>query len=389
MPSLTDAQLLRDYARTGSERAFGEIVSRHTNLVYSAALRQSGSPELAREITQDVFTDLARKAPALAATLHDDAALGGWLYKGTRYLTLNALRDERRRVAREQKLMHEVDSTPDADEWARVAPVLDEAMAGLNDTEREAVVLRYFQNLDFQSVGRALGVSDDTAQKRVTRAVEHLRELLAKRGVAVGGSGFAMLLAANSVQAVPVGLSQAISAGVFAKTVTPIIAFGIVAMTSTQKILVAVLLLALLTLPGTLLLARKTFSTKKSPPSNLLYFTDLADVGFATPEAALQTYHEAIINQTKRGPLSTTRFKDLWNVPDDFDDPAAKYAINTGWGFGSEVGYRILNQERVASNEVRVVLEYYKRDGSSFQRPQTLIENKAHWRIQPMSIKRG
>jgi RNA polymerase sigma factor (sigma-70 family) len=250
MSTLNDAPLLRDFARTGSERAFGELVLRHTNLVYSAALRQTSCPELAREITQDVFTDLARKAPALAEKMHDHASLGGWLYTSTRYLALNAIRDERRRVLREHKLMHEADSTPDADAWADVAPVLDEAMAELNDPEREAVVLRYFQNLDFQSVGRALGVSDDTAQKRVTRALDHLRELLAKRGVTVGGSGLAILISTNAVLVAPAGMSAAILstalAGTAISAATLATAAKTLVMTTTQKVAVTLVVAAFL-----------------------------------------------------------------------------------------------------------------------------------------------
>ncbi len=206
MTPRTDAELLRTYARDATEPAFGELVTRYTGLVYSAALRQCASPELAREVTQDVFTDLARKARTLAKNFSGDSTLGPWLYKSTRYAALNAARDERRRVARELTLMPELHGPPDEPAWDRVAPVLDDAMAELNDAEREAVVLRYFQNLDFHAVGRALHVSDDTAQKRVSRAVERLRELIAKRGVTVGGSGLMILLAANSVQAAPIGL---------------------------------------------------------------------------------------------------------------------------------------------------------------------------------------
>jgi len=206
MTPRTDAELLRAYVRDAAESAFGELVTRYTNLVYSAALRQCACPELAREVTQDVFTDLARKARTLAENISDDATLGPWLYKSTRYAALNAARDERRRVARALTLMPELHGPPDEPPWNRVAPVLDDAMAELNDAEREAVVLRYFQNLDFHAVGRALNVSDDTAQKRVSRAIERLRELIAKRGVTVGGSGLVILLAANSVQAAPIGL---------------------------------------------------------------------------------------------------------------------------------------------------------------------------------------
>src|SRR5437764_12398869 len=159
MQPKSDAQLLREYAACGAESAFGEIVSRHTNLVYSAAFRQSGSPDAAREIAQSVFTDLARKARTLAKELSADASLAGWLYRGTRYAALNSRREERRRQAREKTVMEHFNLAPATeDDWARVAPVLDEAMNELGEADREAVLLRYFQNQDFQAVGRALGV---------------------------------------------------------------------------------------------------------------------------------------------------------------------------------------------------------------------------------------
>ena len=209
----SDAQLLRKYAEQGSEPAFAEIVARHTDLVYSAACRQSGSPELAGEVAQSVFTDLARKARALAGGLSAEASLAGWLYRGTRLATLNLLRVERRRQAHERLVMENFDPAPaTVPDWERVAPMLDEAMADLGDADREAVLLRYFQNQDFQMVGLALGVSDDAAQKRVSRAVEHLREFLAKRGVAAGASGLVLVIAANSVQAAPAGLAISLAA---------------------------------------------------------------------------------------------------------------------------------------------------------------------------------
>lgn len=208
MPNKSDAQLLREYAADGREPAFGEIVARHTDLVYSAALRQSGAPEAAREIAQSVFIDLARKARTLAKELDEHASLAGWLYRGTRYAVLNSLRDERRRQARDKIVMEQFNPAPAAeDDWACVAPVLDEAMSELGDADREAVLLRYFQNQDFQAVGRALGVSEDAAQKRVSRAVDRLRDLLTERGVAVGATGLVLLISANSIQAAPSGIA--------------------------------------------------------------------------------------------------------------------------------------------------------------------------------------
>src|SRR2546422_10042480 len=169
MQRKTDAQLLREYARNGSEAAFGELVSRHADLVYSAALRQVIEPDFARDVAQSVFADLARKAKSLSG----DVLLAGWLYRSTRFAALTFLRNERRRQNRERQAMQLLDppgeSSPD---WDRIRPVLDEAMANLNDADRDALVLRFFKNEDLRAVGIALGTSEDAAQKRVTRSEE-------------------------------------------------------------------------------------------------------------------------------------------------------------------------------------------------------------------------
>lgn len=161
----SDAQLLRAYAERGTEAAFAEIVSRHTDLVYSAALRQVNSPDHARDVTQSVFTDLARKARELSWKLTPEASLVGWLYRGTRFAARDLNRTEIRRTQRERQAMEQVhpapESTPD---WEQLRPALDDAMAELDDTDRDAVLLRYFKNHDLRTIGAALGISDDAAQ---------------------------------------------------------------------------------------------------------------------------------------------------------------------------------------------------------------------------------
>jgi RNA polymerase sigma factor (sigma-70 family) len=212
MQEQSDAQLLREYAERSCEPAFREIVTRHADLVYSAALRCVNSPDLACDIAQSVFTDLSRKARPLADKLAENASLVGWLYRSTRFAALNQLRDDRRRLAHERQAMEQLLSNSEpAPDWDRIRPVLDEAMDDLKDEDRDALLLRYFKNHDFRDVGRALGVSDDAAQKRVSRAVEQLREFFAKRGVTVGASGLVVVIAANAVQAAPAGLAVAIS----------------------------------------------------------------------------------------------------------------------------------------------------------------------------------
>jgi RNA polymerase sigma factor (sigma-70 family) len=213
MQPQSDAWLLREYAEHGKECAFAEITARHTNLVYSAALRQVDSPDLAAEIAQQTFIGLARGAQALTQKLAEDASLAGWLCRIARNLSLNLRRDEFRRHSRERQAMAQHDPTPETlPDWEQLRPLLDEAMADLSETDYDAIVLRYYQQQDLRSVGRALGLSDDAAQKRVSRAVEQLRESFAKRGLTLGAGGLVAVISANAVQAAPVGLAVAISA---------------------------------------------------------------------------------------------------------------------------------------------------------------------------------
>lgn len=244
MQPKSDAQLLRDYAERGAEAAFTELVQRHTNLVYSAALRQIELPDIAAEITQNVFVGLARGAKTLAPNLNAGASLAGWLYRSARNLSLNHRRDEFRRQTRERLAMEQILTPPDAaTDWEKLRPVLDDAMSELNETDYDAVVLRFFQNQDFCAVGAAIGVSHDAAQKRVSRALEKLREHLSKRKVTTTASALALVVSANAVQAAPTGLAITIStaalAGTAVSTATVVAATTkTIAMTTLQKTLV-------------------------------------------------------------------------------------------------------------------------------------------------------
>lgn len=239
----SDAELLREYAKGGGDSAFAEVVRRHTNLVYSAALRQSDSTDVAAEITQSVFVDLARRAATLAPRLPAEASVAGWLCRSARNQALNFRRSEFRRHARERLAMEQLlpisESSPD---WERLRPVLDAAMAELPESDYDAIVLRFFQNQDLRSVGRVLGVSDDTAQKRVSRAVEKLREQLTRRGVTTTAAALSITITANAVHAAPAGLILTISAaamtGTAAAATTTATITKTIAMTTLQKALI-------------------------------------------------------------------------------------------------------------------------------------------------------
>src|SRR5579862_3733272 len=140
-------------------------------------------------------------------SLREGTVLSGWLYHTARLTAANYVRSEVRRAQREQEAMHSFLNESEPDAWGRVAPFLDEAMSGLNENDRNAVVLRFFESKSFQEVGASLGTSEDAAKMRVSRAVEKLRKLLVQRGVALSAAVLCGSLAANSVYAAPVGLA--------------------------------------------------------------------------------------------------------------------------------------------------------------------------------------
>lgn len=207
-----DAELLRRYFEEDANDAFAELVRRHVNLVYSVALRQlNGDAHLASDATQLVFTDLARKAGSLVG----HRVLAGWLFTSTRFATAKLVRGERRRQAREQEahLMQQLshdDSAAQLD-WRQVRPVLDDVIGELNDHDREAILLRFFEGRDYTSVGAKLNLADNTARMRVDRALEKLRGLLEQRGVKSTSAALAVALANQAVVAAPVGLAATVT----------------------------------------------------------------------------------------------------------------------------------------------------------------------------------
>jgi RNA polymerase sigma factor (sigma-70 family) len=239
----SDQQLLQDYAHHRSETAFAELVRRHIDLVYSAALRRLGDAHLAEDIAQGTFTALAQNAPVLAG----HPVLSGWLHRTTQNLAANLIRTNLRRQTREQEAVtmnQLLSSAPDDVNWQSIAPHLDAALDELESPDRDVVMLRYFEKKSAREAAVQLGLSEAAAQKRVSRAVDRLREFFAKRGVTVGASGLAVVISAHAVQAAPVGLALTISTaaaltGTTLATTATVTATKAIAMTALQKTVVA------------------------------------------------------------------------------------------------------------------------------------------------------
>ncbi|MES1180352.1 MAG: sigma-70 family RNA polymerase sigma factor [Verrucomicrobiota bacterium] len=238
MNDQTDSQLLRAYAEHRAEPAFAELVRRHVDFVYSAAQRMVCDAHLAEDVTQAVFVALAKNA----AQLMDRPVLSGWLHRTAQNLAAQTVRTDVRRRAREQEAvaMNELIAGEPEAGWERIAPHLDAALGELSESDRDALLLRYFERKSAQEMAQTLGISDEAAQKRVSRAVERLREFFSKRNVTIGASGLAVLISANAVQAAPIGLAATISAtailaGTAIHTSTVITATKAIAMTTLQK----------------------------------------------------------------------------------------------------------------------------------------------------------
>jgi RNA polymerase sigma factor (sigma-70 family) len=208
MDHRSDIELLAEFAGSGCERAFAEVVSRHVDLVYSTAFRQVQNASLAEEVTQAVFVLLARKARSLGSK----TVVSAWLFRTARFASQDALKGEFRRKRREQQAFELQTANPASGEaWREVAPKLDEALANLSEQDRTAILLRYFENKSFREVGMALSLGEEAARKRVDRAVGKLREKFVSKKIEIPDAVLTGLITAHAIQAAPCGLGLSAS----------------------------------------------------------------------------------------------------------------------------------------------------------------------------------
>jgi len=285
-----------------SDAAFAALVTRHINLVYSVALRHVGDPHQAEEITQAVFILLARKAPQL----RHDKALSSWLFQATRLTASNFVRGETRRHRREQEAhMQAVLDESGNDVWRQIAPLLDSAVGSLSEKDRQAIVLRFYEGRNLRHVGAALGVSEDAAEKRVSRAIERLREFLAKRGVTAGAGGLAVVITANAVQAAPVGLAATLSSAALASAATGSGALTLLKFMTATKLKTAMIAAAAAGVATTLVIQQQSQAKIRESDGALQQQADQL--------ARLQTERERLSNLLARanGPAAEDRLSEL------------------------------------------------------------------------------
>jgi len=209
MQELDDITLLGEYAARDSEEASAALVTRHIDRVYSVALRHTRNPHHAEEITQAVFVMLAQKSKRLRKGI----VLEGWLYQTARLTALTRIRSEIRRARREQEAyMQNVANENESPAWREIAPLLDAALAGLNEAERNAVVLRFFYGKSLGEIGTSFGASEDAVRMRINRAIGRLQKFFSRHGVTSTADAVVGTIAANSVQLAPMTLAKSVTA---------------------------------------------------------------------------------------------------------------------------------------------------------------------------------
>jgi RNA polymerase sigma factor (sigma-70 family) len=216
--ALEDSELLRRYADERAEVAFAELVRRRIGLVYSVALRQTrGDRHRAADATQAVFTDLARKA----AVLSRRPVLAGWLYRSAQFAAAGLMRAEQRRHAREEEAQRMetilADQSP-APEWEKVRGLLDDVLSEMDEHDRDAVLLRYFDGRPFADIGRQLRLTENAARMRVERALDKLNAALSRRGITSSSAMLGTALAQQVGTAAPAGLAATVTGTAVAQT---------------------------------------------------------------------------------------------------------------------------------------------------------------------------
>ena len=182
---MNDDELIREFASSRSEQAFRRLVDRHCDLVFSVASRVTQNPDLARDVSQQVFSKLAARPGAVATGV----PLSAWLHRTCRSLAIDLVRSEEARRKREVTLsaspLMNAEPSPD---WSSLEPVIDSLIDELPELERRAVVMRFYEKRSHGAIGASLGLTEEAARKRLDRALERLRGLLAKRGIAISSA---------------------------------------------------------------------------------------------------------------------------------------------------------------------------------------------------------
>ncbi len=221
---LTDGQLLARFLDSREEAAFAVLVRRHGPMVLGVCRRLLSHIQDAEDAFQATFLVLVRKATSVVKR----EAVGSFLY-GVAYRT--ALRARARAMRRRtterqvQDMPHPEVAPAEARDWQ---DLLDEALNGLPEKYRAAVVLCDLEGRSRREAARQLRLPEGTLSSRLATARRMLAKRLAKSGLSLSGGALAGMLSESAASAVPGPLLSAtvkaavlIAAGQAAAIATP------------------------------------------------------------------------------------------------------------------------------------------------------------------------
>ena len=309
--SQNDPVLLARFVREGCEASFAEIVASHQAMVLGTALRRTGDVELARDVAQQVFALLARKA----VWLEKRGSIAGWLHHAAGFLTARAVRCEARARTRHAELAKEIDQRlPEPGRWA----ALEDALAALTARDREALLLHYFEDRGYPEMAAQLGLSEAAARKRVSRAMQSLGAQLRRRGIV--GSATGMLAGAAALQAALPAHAGLATASLAGGTAAPaLLTFTTIMSHTAAKIATAAILLTAVPVAITWhtnsrLLAggeKPMGSHPKPEPPYAPSAGPRNDTGLASPNHELLAVWNQIADEQKRRKLAGEKVADL------------------------------------------------------------------------------
>jgi len=195
-----DLSLLRQYAGSGDAEALTTVIKRYQNLVYGACLRVHGNPHSAQDSAQECFLELIKNAGAVRSSL------GGWLHRCATHVSLKAIRGREARSDREKTYAQMTTGGNQDIKWEDVSSRVDEALDGLPDELRHAIIEHFLRQRSQAEIAEELGVSPATISRRVDKGLKELREKLKKAGVVASAAVLATLLSQNAASAAPTAL---------------------------------------------------------------------------------------------------------------------------------------------------------------------------------------
>jgi RNA polymerase sigma factor (sigma-70 family) len=345
----SDIDLLREYARSQSERAFEELVRRHVNLVYSVAWRQTRDPHLTEEVVQTVFILLARKAAQLSSRV----IVSGWLCRTARFVSskANAIRHRRAKLEYQASMESNFDHQTNA--WESIEPLLDDAMNELPEKDHDALALRFFEGRSYKEIASSTCTTEAAAKMRVGRALDKLRDIFAQRGITASAASIAASVSTHSIQAAPTHLAATVSSTVFNAGATSNLALAktTLKLMAWTKVKTAIAVGAIILAVGGGATVALHHPNPPAQPTSPFKFA-----GYATPEASV----ESLIWGASTGdpekyldaltPLERERFRNRV-----FAGKSDEEVRRRSLAFAKAmIGYKITRKEIISDDEVRV-----------------------------------